>query len=198
MDILLFAAIHGDESESTVVLSEALRRVPPGQIRNPVILACNPDGLLQGTRANARGVDLNRNWPTSNWSADPVCYNNREGSARDIALSPGESPASEAETRALLACIEQLRPNTVISIHSPLACIEDPQKKPLSAWIAKQVGLPLIEDVGYPTPGSFGSWSAENGIHVITWELASVSLARMIETSVTTLYQLISGNYAVK
>ena len=65
VDILLFAAIHGDESESTVVLSEALRRVPPGQIHNPVILACNPDGLLRGTRANARGVDLNRNWPTS-------------------------------------------------------------------------------------------------------------------------------------
>jgi protein MpaA len=194
-DILLMAAIHGDESETTVVLSEALRQVPPEHIRNPVILNCNPDGTLLGTRGNARGVDLNRNWPSTNWKSDSVYYNNQEGTARDIVLSPGGCPSSEAETRSLLACIARLKPKTVISLHAPLACVEDPMKLPLSRWIASQVGLPLIEDVGYPTPGSFGSWAAENSIHVITWELATVSLAEMIRTSKPALVKLINGDY---
>jgi protein MpaA len=194
-DILLIAAMHGDETETTVVLSEALREVPCEQIRNPVILNCNPDGGVQGTRSNGRGVDLNRNWPTSNWSSDPVYYNNQEGTARDIALSPGECPASESETRSLLACIEKLQPRTIISLHSPLACIEDPQELPLSAWIAERTGLPLVADVGYPTPGSFGTWAAENQIHIITWELAAVSLAESLRTCKPTLVKLINGDY---
>src|SRR5215813_13140433 len=30
----------------------------------------NPDGLANETRLLADGVDLNRNWPTSDWAAD--------------------------------------------------------------------------------------------------------------------------------
>ena len=195
VDILLIAAMHGDENETTVVLSEALRRIPPGDIKNPVILSCNPDGALQGTRSNGRGVDLNRNWPTSNWSANPVFHKDHGGTVQDIQLSSGESPASETETRALLECVEKLQPKTVISLHAPLACIEDPQSSPLSQWIASQVGLPLIPDVGYPTPGSFGTWSAENDINIITWELPSEPLADMINVSTPTLFKLITGEY---
>ena len=195
VDILLIAAMHGDENETTVVLSEALRRIPPGHIKNPVILSCNPYGALQGTRSNGRGFDLNRNWPTSNWSANPVFHKDHGGTVQDIQLSSGESPASETETRALLECVEKLQPKTVISMHAPLACIEDPQASPLSQWIASQVGLPLIPDVGYPTPGSFGTWSAENDINIITWELPSQPLADMINTNTPTLFKLITGEY---
>src|SRR5260221_8771659 len=72
--IVILASIHGDEGETTVVVSEALRCLPRGELRAAVILCGNPDGLLRGTRGNARGVDLNRNFPTSNWSPEPVCY----------------------------------------------------------------------------------------------------------------------------
>lgn len=195
VDILIIAAMHGDENETTVVLSEALRRIPPGYIKNPVILSCNPDGALQGTRSNGRGIDLNRNWPTANWSSEAVFHKDHGGTVQDIMLSPGESPGSEAETRALQECVERLQPKTVISLHAPLACIEDPQEMPLSQWIASQVNLPLIPDVGYPTPGSFGTWSAENGINIITWELPSDPLASMIEANTPTLYKLITGEY---
>jgi protein MpaA len=195
VDILLMAAMHGDENETTVVLSEALRRVPPGSIRNPVILSSNPDGALQGTRSNARGVDLNRNWPTANWSSDPVYHKDHGGTVQDIMLSPGEAPASEAETRALKNCIERLQPRTVISLHAPLACVEDPRATPLAQWAASQVGLPLVPDVGYPTPGSFGTWSAEQGIDIITWELPSEPLANMIDSHAHTLFKIITGDY---
>ena len=70
--ILILAAIHGDEAETTVVVSEALRSLPAGELKAAVILCGNPDGMLRGTRGNARGVDLNRNFPTSNWSPEPV------------------------------------------------------------------------------------------------------------------------------
>src|SRR5205814_5115931 len=94
-EIVILASIHGDEAETTVVVSEALRCLPSGDLQAAVILCANPDGMLRGTRGNGRGVDLNRNFPTSNWSPDPVHYKSRANDARDIALSPGSEPASE-------------------------------------------------------------------------------------------------------
>ena len=195
VDILLIAAMHGDENETTVILSEALRRIPVGGIKNPVILSTNPDGALQGTRSNAHGVDLNRNWPTANWSPEPVFHKDHGGTVQDIGLSPGTSPGSEAETQALQSLVEVLRPRTVISLHAPLACVEDPQSTPLAHWIAKRVNLPLIPDVGYATPGSFGTWSAEQDINIITWELPSEPLADMIASHTPVLFELITGDY---
>src|SRR5687767_14783223 len=124
-EIVVLASIHGDEAETTVVVSEALRCLPRGDLRAAVILCGNPDGMLRGTRGNGRGVDLNRNFPTSNWSPDPVFYKTRANDARDIALSPGAAPASEPETAALLSLIERLRPRAIVSLHSALACIDD-------------------------------------------------------------------------
>ena len=195
VDILLIAAIHGDENETTVILSEALRRIPPGGIRNPVILSSNPDGALQGTRSNGRGVDLNRNWPTANWSNNPVYHKDHGGTVQDIGLSTGASPGSEAETRALMNCVRKLQPRTVISLHAPLACIEDPKETPLARWIASQLKLPLVPDVGYPTPGSFGTWATEQNINIITWELPSEPLADMIASHTPVLFKLITGDY---
>src|SRR5438874_4065398 len=115
-DIVVLASIHGDEAETTVVVSEALRCLPRGDLQAAVILCANPDGMLRGTRGNSRGVDLNRNFPTSNWSPDPVHYKSRANDARDIALSPGSEPASEPETRALLSLVERLKPRAVVSL----------------------------------------------------------------------------------
>jgi protein MpaA len=59
---LIIAGTHGDENSSIVTLSCALRTLTPSLRRHHVILAVNPDGCQLGLRANARGVDLNRNF----------------------------------------------------------------------------------------------------------------------------------------
>lgn len=195
VDILIMAAMHGDECDTTVVLSEALRSVPEDCVNNPVILSVNPDGALRGTRCNAAGVDLNRNWPTANWSADPVYYRGHGQERQEIELSTGSSAASESETRALLGLVQKLRPRAVVSLHAPLACIEDPDGRPLGRWIAEQVHLPLVPDVGYATPGSFGTWCVEQGINIITWELPAESLPDLMASHVPVLCKLIMGEY---
>lgn len=194
-DILLMASMHGDEVETTVVLGEALRRVPENALKNPVILSVNPDGILRGTRSNARGVDLNRNWPSSNWSANPVYHRDHGGQERDIALSSGASAASEAETRALQQLVLRLQPRAIVTLHAPLACIDAPQASPLARWISRRVQLPLVPDVGYETPGSFGSWAAEQGIDIITWEFPRRSITALIASHAPVLFQLLTGEF---
>ena len=192
-EILILAAIHGDEPETTVVVSEALRCLPRGDLRAAVILCGNPDGAMRGTRGNARGVDVNRNFPTSNWSPDPVFYKSRANDARDIALTPGAKPASEPETIALLALIDELKPRAIVSLHSALACIDDAGNSPLGRRLAERCDLPLLTEIGYPTPGSMGTWAGEKRLNLVTYELEDASLYTLKDHHVPVLLDLMTG-----
>jgi len=193
-EILILGAVHGDEAETTVVLSEALRFVPREALRSAVVLCGNPDGLLRGTRGNAAGVDLNRNMPTANWLPDPVCYKSRENDTRDIELSPGTHPGSEPETQALISLIEQIPPRAVVTLHAALACIDDAKASVLGRWIADRTGLPLVSDVGYATPGSFGTWAGERDLTVVTYELEAASSYDLRSRHLPVLIDLMTGN----
>lgn len=194
-DVVILAAIHGDETETTVVVSEALRCLPRGELRAAVILSGNPDGILRGTRGNARGVDLNRNFPTTNWSPNAVHYKSRANDARDIALSPGNAPASEPETRALLALIEQLKPRAVVSLHSALACVDDSGASHLGRQLSERCALPFLTEIGYPTPGSMGTWASERGLNLVTLELEDASLYTLKDRHVPILLDLMTGRF---
>ena len=194
-DIVVLAAIHGDEAETTVAVSEALRCLPRGDLKAAVILCGNPDGMLRGTRGNAGGVDLNRNFPTSNWSPDPVFYKSRANDARDIALSPGAQPASEPETRALLSLIERLKPRAVVSLHSALACVDDAGASHLGRQLADRCALPFLTEIGYPTPGSMGTWAGEQGLNLVTLELEDASLYTLKDRHVPILIDLMTGSF---
>jgi protein MpaA len=196
--ILVLAAIHGDEPETTVVVSEALRCLPADDLRAAVILCGNPDGAVRGTRGNARGIDLNRNFPTANWSPDPVFYKSRANDARDIALSPGSEPASEPETRALLALIERLRPRAVVTLHSALACVDDSGASLLGRQLADRCALPFLTEIGYPTPGSMGTWAGERGLNLVTLELEDASLYTLKDRHVPVLIDLMTGRFALE
>ena len=190
--ILVLASMHGDESETTVVLSDALRSLRAETLKNAVILCGNPDGIVRGTRGNARGVDLNRNFPTDNWSPEPVSYKSRESGPRDITLSTGTHPASEPETLALLALLDRIKPRAVITLHAALACIDDADESYLGRQLSQRTGLPL-EPVTYPTPGSFGSWAREHTLNLVTYEFEAASLYDLKERHTPVFIDVLNG-----
>ncbi|MGD8321403.1 MAG: murein tripeptide amidase MpaA [Gemmatimonadota bacterium] len=189
---LVFASIHGNEGETTAALSLALRHLSEPSPHCAVVLAANPDGLLRGTRGNARGVELNRNFPSSDWRAGPIMHRETMDDPRDVELSPGDAPGSEPETRALMALIEELEPEVVVALHAPLACIDDPNETELGTWIAQRTGMPLVPDVGYPTPGSFGTWARERGLPVVTYEFPLITPDAAVREHVPVLVDILT------
>jgi protein MpaA len=191
--LLIHAGIHGEEGETTVALSRALRALDEPSPHCAVVLAVNPDGLVRGTRGNANGVDLNRNFATRDWSPEPVRHRSTLEAPREVELSTGASPGSEPEVAALVNLIEDLNPGTVVALHAPLACIDDAKQGALAAWIAERTGLPLVPDVGYPTPGSFGTWGGEQGVNVVTYEFEMAGIDHHVRHHVPILTELLVG-----
>jgi protein MpaA len=190
--LLIFAAIHGEEPETTYALSRALRQLSSPPEHSAVVLAANPDGITRGTRGNARGVDLNRNFPSRDWQPNPVTHRSTLEEASDVLLSPGEHAGSEPETQALIALIAELEPEQVIALHAPLACIDDANESALGRQLAERTGMPLVRDVGYPTPGSFGSWGGEHGVRVITYEFPLAATEVLMREHVPVLVELLT------
>ncbi len=168
--VLIVGGIHGDE-RNAAELAEALvahlrsvdGRVPAGRTI-AVLPRANPDGLARNTRVNANGVDLNRNFPALNWRRAP--RGNRHG----------PQPASEPETRAIMAAVERLRPSVIVSIHAIHGGREcnnyDGPARAIAERMAELNGYPATASIGYPTPGSFGTWAGiDRGIPTITLEL---------------------------
>lgn len=189
--LLVFSAIHGEEPETTYALSRALRQLPEPPQHCAVVLAANPDGLIRGTRGNARGVDLNRNFPSRDWRPNAVTHRSTMEDPSDVLLSPGASAASEPETQALMALIAELQPKAVVALHAPLACIDDANASALGQHLAKRTGMPLVRDVGYPTPGSFGSWGSDHGIPVVTYEFPLAATEVLMRDHVPVLVELL-------
>ncbi|MGP8308659.1 murein tripeptide amidase MpaA [Vibrio sp. YIC-376] len=179
---LILAGTHGDETASIIGLSCALRTLPLNSLRHDVVLSMNPDGNQLGTRANANQVDLNRAFPTHNWTEHGTVYRwSSHTPVRDVKVKTGKAEQLEPEVAALINLIEERRPKFVVSFHEPLAFVDDPHHSELAKWLGKQFDLPLVEDVDYETPGSFGTWCSEQELPCITLELPAVSSDLTIE-----------------
>lgn len=180
--MLVIAGIHGEEPETTFLLSRALRAFETPFESVAFVLCANPDGMMLGTRGNANGVDLNRNFPTGNWSREPVYCRSVLEASRDTELLTGYLPGSEPETQALVSLIQELSPNLVLSMHAPMGCIDAPRQSELVRALCDTMGLLWRPDIGYPTPGSLGTWCKEQkSPECVTLELPRMSLEALFE-----------------
>ena len=175
------AGIHGEEPETTFLLSRALRAFDDNFDSVAFILCANPDGMALGMRGNPVGVDLNRNFNTRNFLPDMVESRSILEAPRDTILLSGYEAESEPETKALVALIEKLKPKSILSMHAPMGCIDAPQKTELVEDLMGVFNLPWRPDIGYETPGSLGTWCGERNIECVTLELPRMSLEHLFD-----------------
>ncbi len=179
--LLVVAAMHGEEPETTFLLSRALRPFKGNLDSIAFVLCANPDGVALGTRGNANGVDLNRNFKTGNWTPDAVSCRSVLEAGRDTLLSPGVGAGSEPEVQALVNLVEKLKPRSILSIHAPIGCVDAPVSTPLVRKLVDVFRLPHVADIGYQTPGSFGTWCAERHLECVTLELPRLAPELLFE-----------------
>jgi hypothetical protein len=93
--VLVVGTVHGNEPEGLAVVQRLLRQPPPLRAELWVVPDLNPDGRARGTRGNAFGVDLNRDFDTF----------------------------SQRETRIARHLVERIEPALSIWFHQPQAVV---------------------------------------------------------------------------
>jgi len=127
---VVMSAIHGDERGPIRIANNLIHGAPIRGVDLWVIPVVNPDGLKSRTRRNGRGVDLNRNFPTDWGRSYGQTYS-------------GPRPASEPETRALMAFLDEVNPQYLVSFHQPLRGVGVADNKPPGFQRALARGLKL-------------------------------------------------------
>lgn len=146
---VVLGQMHGDEPAGPyVVLNRLLDAAPLEDFALWLIPTINPDGRVRGTRTNARGVDLNRNFPSRTW-----VYN-----GAGTRYFSGPRPASEPETRAWVRFLTRIEPQTVISLHQPLASVDfSGGDEEVTRWLARNLRLP-VANIQVSGGGTMTSW----------------------------------------
>jgi murein peptide amidase A len=110
--VLVVGCIHGNECAGLAILSALRRaRVPKG-VQLWLVPEMNPDGTAADSRQNARGVDLNRNFPY-HWQpiSDPTYFSGRHA-------------VSERETRVAMRLVRRIRPAATIWYHQHMDLVD--------------------------------------------------------------------------
>jgi protein MpaA len=145
--IVVFGCIHGDEPAGIAITRLLEQRAPPAGLELWVVDDLNPDGVAAGTRHNADGVDLNRNFP---YAWQPI------GHPGDTEYS-GPRPRSEPESRIAFALLTRVRPDVTIWYHQHQGLVDDSGGDPaIEQRYAQLVGLPFERLTRYP--GSATGW----------------------------------------
>ena len=129
--VLVVGCIHGNEPAGIPIASQLERTHPSFDLW--VIPTVNPDGCIRGTRQNAHGVDLNRNFP-SNWA--------RIGKPGSFQYS-GPHSLSEPETRAVVTFIRRIKPRISIWYHQQRTLVARGDERVEARRYARLVGLPF-------------------------------------------------------
>ena len=187
-EYLIVAGIHGGYERNTVALANELityinehPEVIPLDVTLYIIRNMNPDGEARDPgfdgRVNNNGVDLNRNFPTTNWVPDW----DRDGCWVFRPTTGGAYGGSEPETRAVMGFIASHKIQAMISYHSAALGVfpggvpwEEDSKRLAStlAFVTKYPYPPV--DTGCVYTGTLADWAVENGVSAaVDMELAN-------------------------
>ena len=180
--VLVIGCMHGDEPQGEYLINEYLKDNSDTKIS--FIPCLNPDGVKAQTRVNSNGVDLNRNFPTKNWELTE--RNNFYG---------GNEPASEIETQFLISVIEEFKPELILTLHAPYKVVNyDGNALDIANKISEIIKYPVEASIGYPTPGSFGTWAGiERNIPTITLELDEEIEVKELRKPVFEIFKLLEN-----
>ncbi|MEA3341527.1 MAG: protein kinase, partial [Chloroflexota bacterium] len=112
--VVVVGSIQGDQPNTRDLLDYLIddfdhdQQLIPANVAFHFISTINPDGNTTGTRRNAHNVDLNRNWDTFDWTANP------EQPGGVVRGAGGSRPHSELETQSLadyLLSLQRQNPN---------------------------------------------------------------------------------------
>lgn len=183
--VIYTGAIHGNEVSTRYLMDnwindlEANARAIPPERTVVIVPVINPDGLASGARVNARNVDVNRNFATSDWRKDVTHVNNQP-----FPGGGGEAPMSEPETQVIAGLMQRLRPILVLSYHSQGSVVAANQAGNSSALAGTYAQLSGYRNTTGQTSGTFeysvsgtaDDWYAEKlGVPSILIELGSHS-----------------------
>jgi hypothetical protein len=149
VQLVIIGQMHGSEPGGRRVARELGHRKVPDGVGVWVIVTMNPDGDRRGTRANAHGVDLNRNFPAG-WQG-----------ARSGVYYPGPRAASEPETRGMVRFLTAVQPAAVLSFHQAfdLVDISHPRSRAagrqLAAWMGERAAIVRCSG---PCHGTMTQW----------------------------------------
>ena len=192
----LFNILKKDKNIKQKFLRPLGERMSVGQERGYIqhnkllFLPClNPDGMQNNTRTNSNGVDLNRNYPTKNWGQDTSAAGNNPAD-----YFGGKSAGSEIETKFVLDIIEKYKPKLILALHAPYKVVNyDGPAEKFAKSISKIIGYPVEASIGYPTPGSFGTYcGVERNIPTITLELDEEIPIAQLEQPVFEIFDYLS------
>lgn len=134
--LLVFGCIHGDECAARG-LEPLHNGCPDPEADIYVVPDLNPDGFAAGSRVNARGVDLNRNF-AAGW--EPI---GRRGNPQ----YSGPRPFSEPEARLAARLVRRLRPRVTVWFHQYYASRPMVRawggSRPAARRFAKSASLPF-------------------------------------------------------
>ena len=180
--MLFVGSIHGNELSSKYLMDAWVEELGANVFNIPsdkqviVIPTINPDGVAMNRRNNSNNVDLNRNFPASDWQTDIVTPSNQP-----IANGGGVSPLSEPESRAIANLTIQLHPRLTMSFHSIAGYVianEAEDSSYLASIYAQMTGYSNVTGLqgnfSYPITGTYDSWIFETiGSAGILVELSS-------------------------
>ena len=181
--MLIIGVVHGDEFQGEYFINSYLEKNVKNT-KNEIYYI--PRLNENNERKNKNGVDLNRNFPTKNWEL-------RENDN----YFGGAEANSEKETKFLVNLIENNKFDAIITIHSPYKVINyDGPAQNLAEVIQQFLPYEITSDIGYPTPGSFGTYCGkERQIPTITIEIDEEADIEILNDRFHKMFEYLENEY---